>query len=147
MRILFQVTITNFLRHFTDVVLELANRGHDVRVAQSDKRADLPVPGLLKDHTRISFTHSPGRRGDAWAERARELRAIRDYLRYLGDPFDDAVKLRARALRKAIKATSDDTHRHLVARCPHCSEKIVDEGLVKMLFAEYPSAREELGRR
>lgn len=147
MRILVQVTVTTMLRHFTDVMLALADRGHTIRVASSDQKGDLPPPLALKHHPRISFTTCPGRRADEWAERTFELRAMRDYLRYLEPPFTHATKLRSRALRKTVKAVSDGAHAHLVARCPSCDTKLADDELVRMLFQQYPTAAETLSER
>jgi hypothetical protein len=144
MRILVQVTVTTMLRHFTDVLLELATRGHDVRIAVSDKRTDLPLPIALKDHSRISFTLCPGRRGDAWAERSIELRMIRDYLRYLEPAFKDADKLRSRARRKTIKALTNGRKGHVSAHCPHCRARIADDDLVRTIFPEGSSGLDAL---
>ena len=144
MRILFQVTLHTMLRHFTDVVLELANRGHDIQVASLDGR-DVVPPLALRDHQRISFVHCPGRRGDDWAERVHELRAVRDYLRYLEEPFRHAEKLRKRALRKAFNAVTMQAHFKM--RCPHCQENIADDELVHALFERHPQGAATLADR
>lgn len=135
------------LRHFTDVMLELANRGHDIRVAVSDKRTDLPPPMALKDNPRISFTLSPGRRSDAWAEHSLELRTVRDYLRYFEPAFKDAVKLRSRARRKAVKALTDGREGHVYAHCSHCQTRISNDDLVQMLFPPGSRGLETLADR
>lgn len=139
MRIVFQVTATTFLRHFTDVVLTLAERGHTVRVAQSDNPPDLPPPAALAHHPNISFVNAPDRRRDAWASAADELRALRDYLTYLEHPYDQSPKLRSRALRKMVKTASGDTHRHLSIQCPSCHADIADQPLVDAVRARYPT--------
>lgn len=147
MRVLFQVTATTFLRHFTDVVLALAERGHHVRVAHSENPPDLPPPAALRDHPRISFTDAPAGRPTAAHAALTELRALRDYLVYLQGAHDAAPKLRGRALRKAIKTLSGDTHRHLGIECPHCRQAIEDDALVQALRARYPGGPATLFER
>jgi hypothetical protein len=147
MRVLFQVTATTFLRHFTDVVLTLAARGHAVRVAHSENPPDLPPPAALKDNPRISFVDAPAA-GDGPSRAAlTEVRALRDYLVYLHGAHDAAPKLRGRALRKAIKTLSGDTHRHLGIECPHCHHAIEDDSLVQALRARYPLGPAGLAER
>jgi hypothetical protein len=133
-RILVQVTDTTMLRHFTDVMLALADRDHDVHVASSEGRADLPPPAALKDHPRISFMSCPERRGDEWAEWLPALRAIRDYLRYLEPRFAAAGKLRSRARRKAVAATLGGEH--VAAQCPRCSTTLEGDALMRMLLPD-----------
>lgn len=127
LRILVHVSLVTMLRHFESVVLELARRGHTVRIASPEGRSTVRPPASLVDRERISFVDAPPRRGDVWAEKVFQLRSMRDYLRYLEPPFDGATKLRARAMRQMVKAMTDDRETHLKARCPHCNGKIVDE--------------------
>ena len=133
MRVLFHVTLPTMLRHFESVLLALADRGHDVRVAVQRAR-DLPMPDTLTGHERITFTSAPGRRGDEWAEQIVELRSLRDYLRYLDPRFANASKLRARALRKMVQAITDEEHSHLVATCPKCDARLVDDDIGRMVL-------------
>lgn len=131
LRILVHVSLITMLRHFEGVLLELARRGHTIRIASPEGRSDTPPGAALRDQERISFVDAPPRRGDAWAERVYQLRSMRDYLRYLDPSFASATKLRGRAMRKMVKAMTDDKAQHLKARCPHCSGKVADE-----LFAQ-----------
>jgi hypothetical protein len=132
MRILFHVTLTTMLRHFESVLLELAERGHVIRIA-SHRSPEIAPPAALVAHPRIAFVTSPGRRGDEWTTPIHELRALRDYIRYLDVRFKSATKLRARALRTAVKAVTHDERMHLVHRCPKCDERLVDDDVGQML--------------
>ena len=98
--ILFHVTLMTMLRHFEGVLLELAARGHRVRVALPDRRPDLLPPPALVEPPGDLVRARPAHRGDEWAHPIHELRTLRDYLRYLDDRYNDAPKLRARALRE-----------------------------------------------
>jgi hypothetical protein len=132
MRILFHVTLTTMLRHFESVLLALADRGHTIRIA-THRSPEIPPPAALVAHPRIAFTTSPGRRGDEWAMPIHELRALRDYVRFLDRRFKSATKLRARALRTAVKAVTHDERAHLVHRCPKCDARLVDDEVGQML--------------
>jgi hypothetical protein len=142
--ILFHVTLMTMLRHFEGVLLELAGRGHRVRVALPNRRPDLLPPPALAGHASISFVRAPGHRGDAWAHPIHELRTLRDYLRYLDGRYDDAPKLRTRALRKMVAAVTHEHQSHLSARCPHCNERIVDDQAGRMLLAFRKDGRRNL---
>ncbi len=132
MRILFHVTLTTMLRHFESVVLALADRGHTIRIA-SHRSPEIQPPPELVEHPRVAFITSPGRRGDDWSAPIHELRALRDYVRYLDRRFKSATKLRARALRTAVKAVTHDERAHLVHRCPKCDARLVDDDVGQML--------------
>ena len=134
MRILFHVTLTSMLRHFEGVILSLAERGHTVRIASPDDRRELAPPASLVGRDRISFVSAPGRRGDAWAESIHELRALRDYTRYLEKWFKTTPKLRDRAARKLASAVTHGGRTHLVARCPRCDEGLVDDEAGRLLM-------------
>ena len=126
MKILFHVNLRTMLRHFESVVLELAARGHTVRVASAAGRKDVPPPEVLASNERVSFVEVPDERSDAWATRIDELRMWRDYLRYLDKKFEHAPKLRARAIRKLAAVITHQERTHLVAFCPHCEGRLVD---------------------
>jgi len=132
MRILFHVTLKTMLRHFESVLLGLADRGHVVRIA-SHRSPEIPPPPALVAHPHITFITSPGRRGDEWSTPIHELRALRDYIRFLDRRFKPATKLRARALRTAVKAVTHDERAHLVHRCPKCDARLVDDDVGQML--------------
>ena len=133
MRILFHVTLTTMLRHFESVLLELADRGHAVRVA-SHRRPEVGPPKALARHPRIDFVSCPGRRGDAWIEPIHELRTLRDYMRYLDRRFASATKLRMRALRTMVKAITHEERAHLVHKCPRCEARLVDDDVGRMFL-------------
>jgi hypothetical protein len=145
-RILFHVTLTTMLRHFESLLLLLADRGHTVTIASPLRRTDLPRPPALEDHERISFVASPGRRGDRWSQPIHELRTLRDALRYLERPYSAAAKLRERALRKLVTALSHEEHNHLVARCPRCEARLVDDEAGRVMLPLGKRARENLRR-
>ena len=103
-----------------------------VRIA-SHRSPEIPPPAALVAHPRIAFITSPGRRGDEWSTPIHELRALRDYIRFLDRRFKPATKLRARALRTAVKAVTHDERAHLVHRCPKCDARLVDDDVGQML--------------
>jgi hypothetical protein len=126
MKILFHVNLRTFLRHFESVVLELASRGHTVTIASTAGRKDVPPPQALAGDERISFLEVPEHRSDAWADRIVQFRMWRDYLRYLEKRFDNAPKLRARAVRKLAATITEHERTHLVGWCPQCRGRLVD---------------------
>jgi hypothetical protein len=133
MRILVHVTMPSLLRHFDGVLVALAERGHSVHVAASRAGASsqpMPVP----PHERISLVAAPPDRGDEWSTPIRRMRAMRDFLRYLDKPYKSASKLRARALGKLITGLTDDAKTHVVGRCPHCGDRLVDEEMSQLMF-------------
>ena len=132
MKILVHVDLLTMLRHFDGVLVTLADRGHAVTIA-SPERGEVPPPDALRRHDRITFVPAPGRRGDRWAESVHELRLLRDYLRYLEPRFKRASKLRTRSLRKMLAVMTDEERTHLVAKCPNCHERLVDEDVFRMV--------------
>jgi hypothetical protein len=134
MRILIHVTLPTMLRHFEGVLVSLAERGHSVRIAYH-RAPERELPAALARHENISSVLSPGRRGDEWSEEIVQLRAMRDYIRYLDKRFAATPKLRARALRKMVKSATDDKATHLVAPCPRCGARLVDDEVGRLLLA------------
>jgi hypothetical protein len=122
------------LRHFEDVLRSLADRGHTVRIAATGRSSDLPIPPALASHGNITFVTCDDGRHDVWADRILELRALRDYMRYLDDRFGKSPKLRARAARKLADTVSHGAQGHLVARCPRCQARLVDDEVGRMLL-------------
>ena len=143
MTILFHVTLMTMLRHFEGVLLALAERGHRVRVALPNRRPDLQPPPSLAGHPSISFVSAPYR-GDAWAHPIHEMRTLRDYMRYLDARYDDAPKLRTRALRKMVAAVSCEHQSHLSAHCPYCQERLIDDQVGRMMLAFRKDGRRNL---
>ena len=123
------------LRHFEQVLLSLADRGHTVRIASTARSAKAPRPAALESHRNISFLTGPEGRSDHWKERITELRALRDYLRYLDPRFNDAPKLRTRAARKLANLITHGERGHLIARCPRCHERLADDEVGRMFHA------------
>jgi hypothetical protein len=146
MRVLVHVTLTTMLRHFEGVLLSLADRGHTIRIASSERRAAVAPPAALAAHERITFVSCPGHRSDGWARHILEMRSLRDYLRYLEHRFDEAPKLRARAARKMAQTVTCDKHTHLVARCPKCDARLVDDEVGRMLLGFRRGGVANLGR-
>ncbi len=97
------------------------------------------LPASIAGLDGVSFLSCPELRGDLPGGRIEELRTLRDYLHYLEPPFDASPKLRARALRKLVKAMSDGTRRHLVAHCPHCQTALVDEDITRTFAGDAAS--------
>ena len=144
MTILFHVTLMTMLRHFEGVILALAERGHRVRVALPNRRPDLQPPPALVAHRAISFVTAPAHRGDEWAHPIHEMRTLRDYLRYLDARYDEAPKLRTRALRKMVAAVSREHQSHLAAHCPHCNERLIDDQVGRIMLAFRKEGRRNL---
>lgn len=134
MRILFILTLTSLIRHFESVVLELAERGHSIRIATPGRRTNWPLPHAIVSHPRISQVTCPEERGDEWAKAAPNFRLLVDYARYLEAPFEKAEKLRARALLEFVRHLTERQQRHVIARCPSCEARIQDDDLGRMLL-------------
>jgi len=146
MRILVVVKQKAFLRHFEEVLLALADRGHRIQVA-APAADPMPVPGRLAG--RVAEAACPGARTDEWADVIGILRAARSYARYLDPRYDAADKLRLRAFRKLAAQLSGDGRGHLKARCPECHAILRDERLVEPLrqaVAGQPDRLAKLGR-
>ena len=146
MRILVHVSVSTMLRHFTDVIRTLADRGHDVRITWSEE-STVALPADLAGCERIALVASPAGRSDHWAEKLEQHRALGDYLRYFEPAFARAAKLRSRARRKAFKALTGGEHKSLAAHCPRCTAEISDDDLVRMLLDVYPGAGAAVARR
>lgn len=134
MRILFILTLTSLIRHFESVVLELAERGHSIRIATPGRRTNGPLPEAIAAHPRISQVTCPEARGDEWTKAALNFRFLVDYARYFDAPFEKAEKLRARALLEFVRHLTGRHQRHVIARCPSCEARIQDDDLGRMLL-------------
>ena len=146
MKILFHATLSTMLRHFDGVLRELADRGHTVRIATPDDRRNVAAPAVLTGHERISFVSAPGRRGDEWAAPIHEMRSLRDYLRYLDGRYNTSPKLRARAIKKLVRTVTHDERSHLIARCPKCDDRLVDDEVGRLLLGLGKPGLANLGR-
>ena len=132
MRILFMLTLTSLVRHFDSVILTLAGRGHEVRIATPGHETNWPLPEAMAG--RVAQVTCPDSRSDGWKTAAPLLRLLADYQRYLEPPFLDADKLRARARGELIHALTGQRASHLAGRCPACQARIADEALARVLL-------------
>jgi hypothetical protein len=104
MKVLFSISHPGFLRNFESGLRHLLLRGHQVHVLLG-KDADpgsvtgaaLQVLGRVDPGDgRLTSSVAPGG-SNAWTALATDLRAARDYWRYLRPEYDDAPLLRSRA--------------------------------------------------
>ena len=134
MRILFVVKQKGFLRHFEEVVLQLAQRGHSVRIA-SPSEDPVSLADTLSSHARLSETACQTHRSDRWRDVIQILRASRSYARYWDPRFARAPKLRFRAFRKLASELSATGGGHFKTTCPTCRKLIRDEDLTGIVRA------------
>ena len=134
MRILFVVKQTGILRHFEEVLLRLADRGHRVRIASPDDD-HVPLPDAFARCSQISKAVCPSERSDQWGEVIGILRGSRSYARYWNPVFDNASKLRMRALRKLASELSSGGTTHLKTRCPRCRAILRNEEMTEVVRA------------
>jgi hypothetical protein len=101
-KILFLVHNLGKTRHFEQVILGLAQRGHWVTLAAARKRKKpLKATGSFHAEKRIDVVPCPVHRVDAWEPYTRPLRQARDYVRFLHPEYRDTAKLSARAAEYA----------------------------------------------
>jgi len=105
-KILVAMSSPEYLRFYDDTVLELARRGHDVRLAASMVREGKPVrfDGIVQAHPRVVVAGVIPERGDGWSTLARAVGGTMDFVRYLHPRLCDAPLLRARVKRQALPA-------------------------------------------
>jgi hypothetical protein len=102
MRVLFFMTHPGHLRNFESALRELARRGHRLHVAFDREKEGLSgqrslVTGLAGEDA-LTFGPAPAPEShEEWTLVAWQLRAMRDYLRYLEAPYAGAARLRERA--------------------------------------------------
>ena len=153
MRILLAMSSPEYLRFYDGTVLELARRGHDVRLAVQAVREGKPVrlDAILRADPRVTSAGIVPERTDAWVGLARAVRGTMDFLRYLHPRLADAPRLRARVKRQALPWTLQwvDAVRTLPAglvdslmRGLALLERAIpaDPGLVRFLRNEAPDA-------
>ena len=117
MNILFLVHNLGKTRHFENVIVELARRGHWVTLAAARKRKKpLKATGSFHAEKRIDAVPCPVHRLDEWERYARPLRQARDYLRFLDPEYGSAAKLFARAAQYAPPGWSGFLERAPVRR-------------------------------
>jgi hypothetical protein len=101
-KILFLVHNLGKTRHFENVILELARRGHWITLGAARKRKrPLKLTGTLHAEKRIDVAACPVHRIDGWEPYARPLRQARDYMRFLHPDYNSTAKLTARAAEYA----------------------------------------------
>jgi len=133
-KLLFILAQTSYIRHFESVVLALADRGHELRLAVSREGHTSLAPALAA-HPRISQTICPTGRADKWREPVETLRSLADYVHYLEPAFLPAEKLRTRAFRNLAKSLTGHEKTHIKLRCPYCKERIADDQAGKLLMS------------
>ena len=99
MKILFVMRHSGFVRNFEAVIVELARRGDHVHLALEIPREQAELAErLAAGHPTVTVGVAP-LRTDAWRGLTYELRDAIDALRYLGEAYAGAPKLRERGLR------------------------------------------------
>jgi hypothetical protein len=96
MKILFLLAAAGRIRNFDRTIVELADRGHTVRVAGQLRKGSFQLPPMLT-HERVSARVNPADRGDEWRDFVDLLRGARDYVRYFDPRFAGATRLMRRA--------------------------------------------------
>jgi hypothetical protein len=103
MNILFCMRSTVYVRNFESTLRMLAEHGHQVHIV-ADRHwpeSDELVRRLCAAYSSIRYSEPPIVPFNAWSFFGTELRAGKDYLRYLDPEFEHAPKLRVRAERNA----------------------------------------------
>jgi hypothetical protein len=109
MRILFVLKGLALLRHFEEALAQLAERGHEIVLADPKEHVENQrLPDRL-NHPRVSVVHAPRSRGDALKFTALVVRRIRDYLRYHEPALRGAHENRRRALDELVGTLSGGT--------------------------------------
>ncbi len=117
MKILFLVHNLGKTRHFENVILSLAQRGHWITLAAARKRKKpLKLTGVFHAEKRIDVVACPVHRLDEWEPYVRPLRQARDYLRFLDPDYANTGKLSARAASYAPPGWADFAARPAVRR-------------------------------
>jgi hypothetical protein len=95
-RILFLLGATSRIRNFSDAIMLLAGRGHDIRLAGRLRKGAFELPRTVA-HERVSGRVNPTQRTDGWREVVDLLRGARDYVRYFDPRYAHATRLVRRA--------------------------------------------------
>jgi hypothetical protein len=106
MKILFIMDSPEYLRFYDSVIEELAARGHHVSLGVSHGQEKKPIglEGLQVYADRVAVVGLVPQDAGRWADAARRLRGVMDFVRYLHPRFAVAAALRARMKRKALPA-------------------------------------------
>lgn len=139
LRILFVMRHSGFVRNFETLIVELAGRGHHVHLALELPREQAELAErLAASHPTVTVGQAPVRT-DEWMPLAYDLRAGIDALRYLGEAYAAAPKLRERGLRSAPTAL-----RAVATRGPLRSRRGLAalDALLRRLLAALPTDRE-----
>ena len=101
MRLLFVLSHPGLYRIFERPLALLADRGHDLTVAlHSERYRSDAFAAFVAARENVTLVRTRGLATDDWALLGRDVRAGRDYLRYLEPRYADAPKLRDRARRQ-----------------------------------------------
>ena len=115
LRILFFIRHLIYTRNFESTLRMLAERGHRVHVSLDHLIVDTAgtpfaeelIVRLAREYPGITYGPAPGRADDTehwtdgWFQLERNVSLWRDFLRYFDPRYDDAPKLRERAVNKA----------------------------------------------
>lgn len=147
MKILFLLAAAGRIRNFDRTIVELADRGHTVRVAGQLRKGSFQLPPMLA-HERVSARVNPVDRGDEWRDFVDLLRGARDYVRYFDPRYAQATRLVRRAYEIAPTAFVLYCERHpwikrhwsLVARALALCEDLIptDPRFEQFLREEQP---------
>ncbi|MGI9098595.1 MAG: methyltransferase domain-containing protein [Solirubrobacteraceae bacterium] len=100
MRVLFSLLSAGFLKNFESVIVEMADRGHEVALlihAPTGLVGAEDLGGrLAHEWPTVSVSYQPVPR-DGWQELSIALRACLDYLQFSDPMYHEAYRLRARA--------------------------------------------------
>ena len=107
MKILLAMSSPEYLRFYDDTIVQLARRGHQVRLSVQAVREGKPVrlDAILEADPRVTSAGIVPERIDAWTSLARAVRGTMDFVRYLHPRLAPALRLRARVKRQALPWT------------------------------------------
>jgi hypothetical protein len=143
MKILFLLLYPGQVRYYDGVVKHLAQNGYRVHLAfnDSDPRAKQKIVGielaeqLSRESHNISYGPAPGSDG-LWSPLARAVRLLMDYVRYFGNQYTHAYKLKRRisnriprfarfVLRILLEGEKNERRIQTVLRCLRTIERVI----------------------
>ena len=129
-RIVFSLLSAGFLKNFEAAIVELAGRGHEVKLVIHTGTglvgADALSARLERDWPTLSVVHEPVPR-DGWQDVTITIRSCEDYLQFLDPRYHRAYRLRA-------KTRTPIAFRRLIKRRPF-QTRIGRKALQRALFA------------
>ena len=105
LKILFVMRNKLYLRNFESVIRQLADAGHRLEITVTADERKVPdsanaLARALEDRYADLWFGTTLERSDIWARLAEDLRALRNFLRYLEPAYAEAELLRERAERR-----------------------------------------------